>query len=177
MPFSHRRTFAPAVETFSTMSFSIFSSSSRKAFICSGSSMLILASNSVFSTSSGESTSAIFASSILLGIPGWTTSLSRTMPLIRTVSRSDSPGFFSTLMSSISTRNPPSGVFSATCSTALTASSDISLYSANSLLARETSATFLNVALSVGSTLIAIWSRISSAFEEAARYPSTITVG
>ena len=56
--------------------------------------MLILASNSVFSISRAELISAIFAFSTRLGIPPWTTSLSRTIPLISLVSDRDPPAFF-----------------------------------------------------------------------------------
>ena len=65
--------------------------------------MLSFASNSVFSISKAALTRAIFAFSTLLGIPAWTTSLSRTIPLMSAVSLREPPGFFSTLMLSRST--------------------------------------------------------------------------
>ncbi len=103
MPFWQTRTFAPIETTLSAISFSILVSSSRNFFIMDGSLMFSLASNSVFSISKAAFTRAIFAFSTLFGIPAWTTSLSRMMPLIKLVSLMEPPGFFSTLMLSRST--------------------------------------------------------------------------
>ena len=127
MPFWQMTTVAPAFMIFSAMSFSITSSWSRNASIWSGVSMLIFASNSVFSISKEASRSAIFAFSTRFGMPECTISLSRTIPFIKLVSLRDSPVFFSTFTSSTSTLIlSPS--FSAICSIALTAiSAKISL--------------------------------------------------
>ncbi len=70
IPFWHITTFAPIDANLSTMSFKYFASSSRNDFIWSGLVMLILAEISGFSTSNAASRTAIFAFSILLGIPG-----------------------------------------------------------------------------------------------------------
>ncbi len=97
------RTLAPIDETLSAMPLSMRVSSSRNFFIIEGSLMLSFASNSVFSISNAALTSAIFAFSILFGMPACTTSLSRTIPLMRVVSLREPPGFFSTFMLSRST--------------------------------------------------------------------------
>ncbi len=69
IPFWHTTTLAPEPAILLAISLSIFSSSSRKAFICSGFSIFIFASTSVFSISKGEFNNAIFAPSIRRGIP------------------------------------------------------------------------------------------------------------
>src|SRR3972149_4600761 len=72
-PFWQKTTFAPEALILVTISFSMLSSWSRKAFIWFGSRMRISALISVFFISNAESKRAIFAFSFFLGIPGWMT--------------------------------------------------------------------------------------------------------
>ena len=102
MPFSQKTTLAPAFLTATTISLSIRSSSSKKSFIWSGLSMLIFASNSVFSISSFSLSNAIFAFSMYFGICELATSLSMTMPFTSSVSSKLLPCFLTTLIKSMS---------------------------------------------------------------------------
>ena len=83
---------------------SILFSSSKNICIWVGSVILISALISVFSISNAELINAILALSILVGIPLWTISLSKTIPFTICVSSIEPPGFFSTLIFSRSTK-------------------------------------------------------------------------
>ena len=156
------------------MLFSMFSSSSRNAFIWSGDVISIFASTSVFSISIAVFISAIFASSTSFGIPECTRSLSTTIPFISTVSSLLPPVFFSNFMWSVSTR-PPGSAIALTDSTARLVSSSLATSAPFPVI--EVVAIFFSVLASSGLTVFAIFFNTSYAFSAANRYPVTINVG
>ena len=177
MPFWQNTTFAPEALILFTMSLSMLSSWSRKAFIWFGSRMRISALISVFSISNAKSKSAIFAFSFFLGIPEWTTSLSTIIPLTSCVSIRLFPVFFTICMLSMSAiiLSPR---FSAICFTASIAiSAKCSLAAPTALLPMDVKATFIMVLLSSTSTGTAILSMNLMTFCAALRYPHTSIVG
>ena len=98
MPFWQITTLAPEETTESTMSLSIFSSCSIKAWICSGFSISILASISVFLISKAAFIRAILAFFTIRGMLWLSFSLSITMPLINSDSFTLCPLLFSILI-------------------------------------------------------------------------------
>ena len=114
------------------------------ACICAGSVILISASTSVSLTSIALFTNAILASSIVLGIPGCTFSLSMITPDTNFDSSIEAPSLDSIFICSVSTF--PS---STTCCTAPTMSSaNGSLAFSEPLPVIAVIATFINVSLS-----------------------------
>ena len=177
IPFWQMSTFAPLFLTFSTIFLIMPSSSSRNACSCVGSCIWILASISVFLTSSAAFTRAIFAFLICFGIPSCTRSLSSIIPLIISVFAIPPPCFFCICMLSRSTivLLP---VFSATLVTAsTTTSASVSFSALAPLLAIEVIAMFFSVFLSPGFIVIASLFSVSFAFVAASLYPPQITVG
>src|SRR5688572_15195465 len=153
MPFWVMRTFAPDFWTFVTMSFSVFSSWSRKAESWLGWVISILASTSVFLISRAALTRAILAFLTLEGMPVWTRSLSRMMPWMSSVSSMEPPlAFWTRMFSSMSTVVSlllPLPVASATEVQARTTMSEMSSELAERfLLCRAVVAMFFSVAVS-----------------------------
>nr|AAA87625.1 ORF [Saccharolobus shibatae B12] len=186
IPFWHITTLAPIDASLSTMSLRYLDSSSKKALICSGDVILILAEISGFSTSNAASKTAILALVTLLGIPGCTTSLSNTSPLTKTLSSILPPFFLSIFIKSKLTLYPPLGRGSATLTIASITMSIILFNSAPSainLLASVVNAIFLRVSLateefkSLISILVPNCGSNSKALVYAFLYPSIIIVG